>query len=104
MQLTKDQRVFVVTTWTSTKSIKGVQQLFSERFPEQESTSKNTIWQNVKKYQQAGTSLNLNKGRSGRKKTARSEENIESVRNLLRQDLLRLLVYYFFFFLIQEQT
>lgn len=86
MQLTKDQRVFVVKTWISTRSIKQVQESFAHSFPDRISPSKNAIWKNVKKYQQEGTSLNLNKGRSGRRKTARAEENIENVRTLLLQN------------------
>ena len=38
------------------------------------------------KYQLEGTSLNLNKGRSGRRKSARTEENIENVQTLLLQN------------------
>ena len=44
---------------------------------------KSTIWRNVLKYQQHGTSHNLNQGRSGRKKAARTEENIGMVRDIL---------------------
>ena len=86
MQLTKDQGVFVVKTWISTGSIKQVQGLFAPSFPDRISPSKNAIWKNVRKYQQEGTSLNLNKGRSGRRKTARTEENIENVQTLLLQN------------------
>ncbi|KAF2365776.1 Protein of unknown function DUF4817 [Trinorchestia longiramus] len=85
MQLTNEQRVFVVTTWISTRSIKRVQAVFAQHFPGQRSPCKYTIWKSANKYQQEGTSRNLNKGSSGRKRTARSEENVENVRNLLRQ-------------------
>lgn len=83
MQLTKDQRVFVLKTWISTRSIKQVQELFAHSFTDRTAPSKNTIWKTFRKYQQEGTSLNLNKGRSGRRKTARNEENIENVRTSL---------------------
>lgn len=86
MQLTLAQRIFVVSTWISSKSIQRVQELFSIRFPERRQPSKNTIWKNVRKYQENGTSHNLNKGRSGRKRTSRSEENIENVRILLQEN------------------
>ncbi|KAF2368871.1 Protein of unknown function DUF4817 [Trinorchestia longiramus] len=85
MQLTNEQRVFVVTTWISTRSIKRVQALFAQHFPGQRSPCKDTIWKNANKYQQVGTSRNLNKGRSGCKRTARSDENVENVRNFLLQ-------------------
>ncbi|KAF2350461.1 Protein of unknown function DUF4817 [Trinorchestia longiramus] len=85
MELTKEQKVFVVTTWISTRSIKRVQALFAQHFPGRRSSCEDTIWKNANKYQQEGTSRNLNKGRSRRKRTARSEENVENVRNLLLQ-------------------
>ena len=47
---------------------------------------RNTILKNVRKYQNTGTSLNRNKGNSGRRRSARSEENIAAVRELLEQD------------------
>ncbi|KAF2366998.1 Protein of unknown function DUF4817 [Trinorchestia longiramus] len=85
MQLTKEQRVFVVTTWISTRSTKRVQALFSQHFFNRRSPCTDTIWKNANKYQQEGTSRNLYKGRSERKRTARSEEKVENVRNLLLQ-------------------
>ena len=39
-----------------------------------------TIWANVRKFSQHGTILNRNKGNSGRRRTGRSEANIETVR------------------------
>ena len=42
-----------------------------------------TIWKNVKKYKTEGSSLNLNKDRSGRRRTERLKENI----NLLQEKL-----------------
>jgi hypothetical protein len=72
MQLTKDQRVFVVKK--EDKCIKQVQESFAHSFPDRISPSKNAIWKNVKKYQEEGTSLNLNEGCSGRRKL-RVEEN-----------------------------
>ena len=59
MQLTKDQRVFVIKTWISTGSIKQVQESFAHSFPDRISPSKNAIWENVRKYQQEKTSLIL---------------------------------------------
>ena len=53
---------------------------FPERFPERKPPAAQTIWENVRKYQEHGTSLNRNKGNSGRKRTGRSEENIAAVR------------------------
>ncbi|KAF2352008.1 Protein of unknown function DUF4817 [Trinorchestia longiramus] len=66
MQLTKEQRVFVVTTWISTRNIKRVQALFAQHFLGQRSPCNDTIWKNFNKCQQKGTSHNLKKGRSAR--------------------------------------
>ena len=48
--------------------------------------SKSTIWRNVQKYLSSGTSHNRNKGNSGRRRVARSEENVAAVRNLLEEN------------------
>ncbi|KAF2358962.1 Protein of unknown function DUF4817 [Trinorchestia longiramus] len=61
MQLTKEQRIFIVGNFLDSNSIQHVQELFQERFPERNSPSKVTIWKNVRKYKTEGTSLNLNK-------------------------------------------
>ena len=45
--------------------------------------TKTTILKNVMKYLDAGTSLNLNKGSSGRRRTTRSEDTV-AVRDLLK--------------------
>ena len=45
-----------------------------------------TVWRNVCKYRQHSTSLNRNKGNSGRIKTGRSEENIEAVAQQLENN------------------
>ncbi|KAF2346763.1 Protein of unknown function DUF4817 [Trinorchestia longiramus] len=83
MQLTKEQRIFIVVNFLDSNSIQHVQELFQERFPERNSPSKLTIWKNVRKYKTEGTSLNLNKGRSGRKSTERAPENVEIVHQAL---------------------
>ena len=56
------------------------------QLPDRISPSKNAIWKNVRKYQQDGTSLNLNNGRSGSRKTARTEEDIKNIQTLLCQN------------------
>lgn len=84
MQLTKEQRVFVVTNFIKTGSIKQVQDSFEQRFPGRHPPSKPTIWKNVRKYQHEGTCLNLNKERSGRMRTIRTTENKGSSRNSTR--------------------
>ena len=85
VQLTIEQRVFVVSTYQETKSYQTVQQRFRQRFPDRNPPTKRSIYQNVLKYTRHGTSLNRNKGHSGRRRTARSEENVASVRDVLRE-------------------
>ena len=86
MQLAKQQRVLLVTAWMRSKSYQVCCRVFSEDFPEKSVPNKTTIWKNVEKYREEGTSLNLNRGRSGRRRTAISEENIKNVRQLLHVD------------------
>ena len=59
---------------------------FRGRFPDRDPPHKTTILRNVRKYSSQGTSLNLNKGNSGRRRTARTEQNIAAVRTLLEQN------------------
>ena len=78
-QLNKEQRVFVVRTYYETKKYSEVINLFSHRFPGQDPPNKTTIWRNVNKYENHATSLNRKPKNSGRKRIARSEENIDAV-------------------------
>ena len=55
MQLTKQQRVLLVTTWMRSESYQVVSQEFSENFPERNVPNKTTIWKLVKKYHEEGT-------------------------------------------------
>ena len=84
-QLSTEQRVFIVLNYTRTQSLDAVQNLFRERFPDRNPPAKTTILSNVRKYTNAGSSLNLNKGNSGRRRTTRSEENVDAVRALLQK-------------------
>ncbi|KAF2348410.1 Protein of unknown function DUF4817 [Trinorchestia longiramus] len=68
MQLTKEQRTFIVEKYFQANSLQQVIQSFQKHFPERQSLTEMTIWRNVTRYKTEGTSLNLNKGRSGRKR------------------------------------
>jgi hypothetical protein len=81
VQLTAEQRVFVVLNYTRTQSTNTVR----ERFPNHNPPVASTILENVRKYQNAGTSMNL-KGNSGRSRTTRTAVNINTVRDLLQQN------------------
>lgn len=83
VQLTTEQRIFVVKKFHETRSLQATQVEFREAFPDREPPAKKTIWANVRKYETYGTSLNLNKGHSGRPRTARSEANVAAVRQQL---------------------
>ena len=84
-QLTVAQRTFIVKTFFETGSLRRTRQTFRERFPERQTLSLKTIWYNVRKFEQQGTNQNRNKGNSGRRRTGRSAENVELVRNRLHK-------------------
>lgn len=84
--LTNEQRVFLVKRYLETKNCRLVLEEFRQRFPEQNVPSKSTIYKNVRKYEIEGTSRNLHKGRSGRRRSSRNAENIEAVRNFFQDN------------------
>lgn len=86
MQLTIEQRVFVVINYHETKSLRQVKERFSQRFPGRNAPTDRTILKNVRKYSENGTSLNLNKGNSGHPITVRNQNTINRVRNALQQN------------------
>ena len=83
VQLTTEQRTFVVKTFYETGSLQITWDNFRERFPDRQPPALKTIWSNVRKFSQHGTVLNRNKENSGRRRTGRSEANIEAVRQRL---------------------
>ena len=84
-QISKEERAFVVEKFFARKSYIAVQATFQQRF-NHAPPCKKTIQQSVTKYRSHGTSLNRNKENSGRRRTARSEENIELVKNILENN------------------
>ena len=86
VQLTTEQRVFIVLHYNQTQNTIAVQNAFRARFPDRDPPHKTTILRNVRKFSSQGTSLNLNKGNSGRRRTARTDQNIAAVRTLLEQN------------------
>ena len=85
-QLTREERVFIVLNYTQTQSSTTVQNAFQARCPGHNPPAPSTILRNIQKYLNAGTSLNLNKGNSGRRRSIRTAENIEAVRDPLQQN------------------
>ena len=85
-QLTMSQRVFIKNKYESTKSPAEVIRLFGIEYPDRPPLSTATIWKINKKFNENGTILNLNKGKSGRRRTGRSEENINAVREAVENN------------------
>lgn len=77
MQLTSDQRVFVVEQFYLTASPTKIKRAYFNKYRQE--VSLNTINKLIIKWKDRGTVLNQNKGHSGRKRSARSEENIAMI-------------------------
>ena len=86
LQFTPQQRAFLVTEYHRHRNIGTALQRFQEEFPDVRYPSRKTVTRNVQKFSLHGTSHNLNKGRSGRRRSARTEENVQAVQNLLNGD------------------
>lgn len=78
--LTPDQRRFIVLKYHNSRSPDATQRAFQRRYPGRRPPSKGTIRYNYAKYNTEGTSLNLCRGRSGRRRTSRTQVNIDRVR------------------------
>ena len=86
MQLDPQQRAFLITEYACLGSLEAVRNSFAVQYPNANVPARSTILRNCKKYEERGTSLNLNKGRSGRRRTVRTAGNIQAVRDLLVQN------------------
>lgn len=86
VQLTVEQRIFVVRNFFSTGSYIEVRRLFQNQFPGRQPPTDMTIYRNVNKYCEHGTSLNRNSSGSGRPKSGRSDENIDRVQEALEEN------------------
>jgi hypothetical protein len=83
-QFTPQQRSFLVREYhQNNNEVRRVLQRFREVYPGVRCPSRATVYKNVRKYSMHGTSFNLNKGRSGRRRTARCPENIAAVTDVL---------------------
>ena len=72
-------RIFIVKSYYETKSYNQVQTKFRTLFPECLLTNKAKIRKSIKKYKRDGTSLNMNKGKSGRRITTKTQGSTETV-------------------------
>ena len=86
VQLTVEERVLLATTYLRTGSLESARNAFRDRFADREHPTKMTVWRNVKKYRETGTSHYRNKGISVIPKTARTIENIETVCEVLERN------------------
>ena len=80
------QRVFIINKYISTKRPAEVIRLLAIEYPDRPPLSVATIWKINKKFNENGTILNLNKGKSGRRRTGRSEENVNAVREAVENN------------------
>ena len=84
IQFTPQQRLWVALQKEKEYSTAQIKTLFTEKWPDKSPPAdKAVIWKVWKKLQIHHTVLDLKKGNCGRKKTGRSEENIERVKALL---------------------
>ena len=60
MQLTKQQRIFIVTQYSRNKSLQQISQVFELQFPDGAPPTNHTILKTCRKFQDKGTILNLN--------------------------------------------
>ena len=81
MQLTSEQRIYVVTNYLKTRSFKEVPLFFEKRIRELKWTFEK---KHVKEYKTERSTLNLNKDLSGRRRSERTQENI----NFLQEQLI----------------
>lgn len=67
------------------KSPTTVRKLMKKKYPDTKYLSRNQIYRIVKRFEESGTVLSRWKGHSGRKRSGRSEENIEEVKNVMEE-------------------
>ena len=85
VQFSPAERGFVVESYLQNKKKTLIKQEFEAKFGH--SISRRHIYCIYDKFKTSHTCHNLNKGRSGRKKTARSPANIAAVQNLLQNEV-----------------
>ena len=84
MQLTTEQRIFIVETYHETRSFPQVTQRFRLAFPQRNPPTIANMRKTIQRFQRLGTVLNQNTVNSGRSRTARTARNV----NLVEQALI----------------
>ena len=85
-QYTQEQRVFIVQVFYQTNNIYAVQDQFIARYPNGNVPTEKTIRKTIRKFEERGSIINQNAGRSGRLRTTRTPENIEIVQEALERN------------------
>ena len=80
-RLTKNERVWICLEFARTNNANEVLRRWNNRWPNVQAPTVSTILKTF-------TCLNLNKERSGRRRTARTPGNVAMVRNTLQQEHL----------------
>ena len=87
-QYTVEQRIFLVNHSARGDSTRAINYDFKRTFPfSGRSPKKLTIRRQTKKFDREGTVLNLNKGRSGRKPTALTEDKLQMLKDLVESEM-----------------
>ena len=81
----KDAKVKIVELYLETKSIVKTQRKFKRHFKTRKAPSRSVISNIVETFMIKGSVQNLNKGRSGRKRTKRTYENAKKTREALQR-------------------
>ena len=74
-----EQKGKLVEFYFETKSIVQTQRQYQKHLAVRKSPDRKTIWRTVKKFQTERTVHNVNKGRSGKTRGARTQQNIDAV-------------------------
>ena len=85
-RMTIAQRTWVCIEYARTNNALEVLRRWPNHWPKMQPPSSMTIKTNYEKFGREGTCHNLNKGRSGRRCTIRTQANIDRVRRSLQQN------------------
>ncbi|KAF2361543.1 Protein of unknown function DUF4817 [Trinorchestia longiramus] len=86
MQMTKEQRIFIVLENETTKNCEQVRRAFNETFPERNSPDKKTVYRTVRKFNEHGSISNRYKGNSEKKIIQSTENNIAIVQPAITEN------------------
>ena len=86
VQLTVEQCVLVMTTYSLTGSYVAVRRPFQQKFPGHRPPTYMTIYRHVHKYIEHGTSLNRNLVASSRPRSGRPVENNDQAQEALEEN------------------